>query len=85
LEHCFEDKIQPKSQGIDFVDGLIDSWYTMLRLLDARIQVRIRHYMMNANLKVTVLTLSFWDLELLSVMVRLKESFQPSLEEFELC
>ena len=44
-----------------------------------------KHYMKNANLKVTVLSLSFQDLELLSIMVRLKESFKPSLGGLEQC
>jgi hypothetical protein len=35
--------------------------------------------MKNADLMVTVLSLSFQDLELLSVVVKLKESSKPSL------
>jgi hypothetical protein len=52
-----------------------------LRLFDAMIQESIRHYMKNANPKVKELSSGFWDIELLSVMVRLKESFKPSLGE----
>jgi hypothetical protein len=57
----------------------------MFELSDATTQERIRHYMKNADLKVTVLSLSFQDLELLSEMVRLKESFKPSLGGLEQC
>jgi hypothetical protein len=53
--------------------------------VDTTTQERIRHYMKNADLKVTVLSLSFQDLELLNVMVRLKESFKPSLGGLEQC
>jgi hypothetical protein len=49
------------------------------------IQEKIRHYMKSVDPKVTVLSLSFLDLELLSVMVRLKGSFKPSLGELEPC
>jgi hypothetical protein len=41
--------------------------------------------MKNSDLKVTVLSSSFRDLELLSVMLRLKECYKPSLGELELC
>jgi hypothetical protein len=39
--------------------------------------------MKNANLKDKALSLSFRELELLNVLVRLKESFKPSLGELE--
>jgi hypothetical protein len=57
----------------------------MFKLPDAMTQERIRHYMKNADLKVSVLSLSFQGLELLSVMVSLKESFKPSLGGLEQC
>ncbi len=57
----------------------------MFKLSDAMTQERIRHYMKNADLKVTALSLSFQDLELPSVMVGLKENFKPSLGGLEQC
>jgi hypothetical protein len=57
----------------------------MFELSDATTQEKIRRYMKNADLKVTVLSLSFQDLELPNVMVRFKESFKPSLGGLEQC
>jgi hypothetical protein len=49
----------------------------MLSSLDVMIPARIRLYLMNADLRVIVSSLAFLVFKHPSVMVRLKESFNP--------